>query len=119
MRLTGAKGFVLGVGLLAGMQLLLSSKEGTKTFGIVATAPSQWLGKWLDPAEPLISDHRQNAGSGSGSSGSTSGGSDPCAGLFGAGAAACRALHPSSTATAPGPSSTLPPTSSTVQALQA
>lgn len=115
MRLTGGKGFVIGVGILAGMQLFLSSSTGTKAFGTIATAPSQWLGKWLDPAQPLIADHRSSAGSSS--SGSTGSGKD-CSGLIGGALDLCKAgILPSSTA--PGPSSTLPPTSSTVQALQA
>lgn len=70
MRLTGAKGFAIGVGVLAGMQLFLSSQSGTNAFGIVTRLPTAWLDSWFDPTKPLIADHSGSASSG-GSGGSS------------------------------------------------
>lgn len=64
MRLTGPKGFVIGVAILAAMQLVLSSSRGTQAFGIATNLPTRWLEDWFDPTQPLISDHRSGSSSG-------------------------------------------------------
>lgn len=81
MRLTGAKGFAIGVAGLAAAQLFLSSDRGTKAYGTIVTLPTSWLAKWFDPTQPLIADHR---------SASSGGGTDPCAGMSGATLQLCR-----------------------------
>lgn len=132
MRLTGAKGFLIGVGGLAAAQLFLSSDRGTKTYGAIVTMPSDWLAKWFDPTQPLIADHRSGSGS--------AGGSDPCAGMSGATLQLCRqgggkaggqdcsklfgyakdfcVAGQTSATSPPGPTTTQIPTTSTASALQ-
>jgi hypothetical protein len=106
----GIKGFVLGIAGLAATDLLLSSKEGTKTYATVAQAPAQWLASWLDPAVPLIPDTRKSS-SGSGG-GSTAG--DPCAGLFGPAKILCQQQQGASYSTTYPDPSQLPTTTATV-----
>lgn len=68
MRLTGFRGFLIGIGVLAGMQLILSSKTGTTGFGILTNLPTRWLEDWFDPTQPLIADHSTGASASGGSS---------------------------------------------------
>jgi hypothetical protein len=111
MRLTGAKGFVIGVGVLAGMQLVLSSSRGTNAFGIATNLPTRWLQKWFDPTQPLISDHRKT----SATAGGGSGGKPDCSGMVGLAKTMCQSGY-STGSTQLGPTPTQIPTTSATAA---
>lgn len=115
MRLTGAKGFAIGVLTLTSMQLVLSSQRGTDTFGVLANVPTRWLDRWLDPTFPLISDHRSTAGT-SGGSGTQK--APDCSQMWGLAKTLCQTGQASATQIGP-PNTQIPTTSATAAQLSA
>lgn len=64
------RGFVLGALVLVALDVVLTG-QGPARVGGVFGAVTGWLVKWMDPAVPLVPDHRQPTTTSAASAGQT------------------------------------------------